>query len=209
MPLNEVKAKISTFVIKNSEMKQYFKRVVQILLTVVIIVLWASKGYSQGDYDKTLKAKDTLFTQGKFSYRDTIIPVTDLSYHLWSANGVTWRKNYVLGDRYIKFSNDVKNTYGTIDLFDRYWVNSGSTIYNNQTYATTVFIDTMGISTPSKLWINGNISATDYYYGATRMSLLNIFSGAGTDGYVLKKNGNVAQWLPEAGITEARQGMLV
>lgn len=180
-------------------MKHYFKRVVQIVVLVAIVAVSSYNGYSQGDYDKILKARDTLFTQGEFTYRDTTIDVLDLSYHLWSADGVTWRKNYVLGDRYVKFSNDVKNTYATIDLFDRYWVNSGTSIYNNQTYSTTVLIDTTGVTTTSKLWVNGNMSATDYYYGATRMSLINLFSGAGNDGYVLTRNGNTAQWLPMAG----------
>jgi len=180
-------------------MGHYIKRLIQILLTIAIVVLGAYESASQGDYDKTLKARDSLFTQGQFVYRDTVIPVLDISYHLWSADGITWRKNYVNGDRYVKLSNDVKNSYGTIDLLEKYWVNSGATIYNNQSYATKVFIDTMGVTTDSKLWVNGNLSATDYYYGNTRMSLTNIYSGTGTDGYVLTKNGDVAQWLPSAG----------
>lgn len=152
-----------------------------------------------GDKDISLRAIISLSTDSLFIYRDTIISVLDLSYNEWSSNGSTWRKNYVLGDRYMRISNDAKHTWVTIDLYDRYWVNSGSTIYNNQAYGTKVLIDTTGVIGNYDLFVRGNTSSKQYFLRGDTLSLKNVYAGSGVNGYVLTKNGSTATWTPQAG----------
>jgi len=169
------------------------------LLIAFLFASFIGKAQYSGDKDLSLRAIKSLSTDSLFVYRDTTIAVLDLSYHQWSSDGATWRKSYTLGDRYLRISNNAKNTWATIDLYDRYWVNSGSTIYNNQTYGTRVLIDTTNVTGNFDLYVRGNTSSKQYFLRGDTLSLKNVYSGSGVNGYVLTKNGSTATWQPQSG----------
>ena len=163
------------------------KKLFFILLAFASITTFAQ----QGDYDTKQRASYAIQTDSLFIYKTDTIPVTDITYHEWSADGLTWRKTHVITDRYLRISNDVKETFAIIDLMGLYpyWLQDGNTIYNNPAYSNSVLVDVL---------TSGNIIADYYFLGADSLSLLNINSGTGTDGYVLVKVGNNAEWQPVA-----------
>ena len=54
-----------------------------------------------GDYDQTLRARDTLFTDYHFVYRDTVIPVLDITYHEFSSDSLNWHKAWEIGRAHV------------------------------------------------------------------------------------------------------------
>lgn len=60
--------------------------------------------------ERYVKATETLETGNNFVYKSVNIPVADVTYHEFSADSITWRKNYVAGDCYVRFNNYSDNS---------------------------------------------------------------------------------------------------
>jgi hypothetical protein len=131
--------------------------------------------------------------------RDTVVPILDVSYHEWSADASTWRDEYVLGDRYLRISNDVENTWVEIDLYDRYWVlGTDSAIYVNTDYANRILIDTTTAPSNFKVFTTGDVGADYYFLGTDSLTHTNMYNGGAVDGYTLVASGDTAIWQPAA-----------
>ena len=87
----------------------------RILSTIGALLLLTWVSHSQV-LERYVKATETLETGDEFVYQSVDIPVLDITYHEWSADSVTWRKNFVSGDCYIRFSNDVKTTWAAYNI---------------------------------------------------------------------------------------------
>src|SRR3972149_159466 len=88
------------------------------LLTILFSLLSGSTvGPDLVDYAVVQRARDTLITDSLFKYQGVLIPVLDITYHEFSTTTpYVWKKEYVEGDRYMRFSNDVKETWYIMDL---------------------------------------------------------------------------------------------
>lgn len=146
---------------------------------------------SVGDYDQTIRARDTLFTDYHFVYRDTVIPVLDISYHEFSADSINWHKPWVTGDIYIRISNDVKNTWkvlNIIDLIDPLWARDGDNIYN---------LNDGTVNVVNSLHVSDSIDTDNFYFlngDSLRITWLNATDGSTGD--ILQNIGGVAYWIP-------------
>jgi len=90
------------------------KKLLTILFTLLATITFAQ---NVGDYDVVQRARDTLITDSLFKYQGVLIPVLDITYHEFSTTTpYVWKKEYVEGDRYMRFSNDVKETWYIMDL---------------------------------------------------------------------------------------------
>jgi len=178
------------------------KIMIQVVATWIIWLVTALNGSTQvSTLDHNVRATDTLETQNVFIYQDSIIPVLDISYHEWSADGVTWRKNFVSGDSLLRISNNVKNDWVVLDYKNGvtpYWILDGlGNLYTNGELVTNnVGIDTTG--NDFKLDVNGDINMWGYpFISGDSLALDNIYNGAsGQDGYVLTYSGDTAIWMP-------------
>lgn len=82
----------------------------KILTILLVFAAFISHAQIQERY---VKGTETLETGNKFIYKTVDIPIADVTYHQFSADSVTWRKNYVVGDCYVRFSNVSSNPQGT------------------------------------------------------------------------------------------------
>lgn len=149
---------------------------------------------SRGDYDQTLRARDTLFTDYHFVYRDTVIPVLDISYHEFSSDGNSWHKPWVEGDTYIRISNDVKNTWkvlNIIDIVDPLWArDSVGGIYN---------LNPGDVHIMNSLEVEDSINTNNFYFldgDSLRITSLNARDG--TSNQILTNINGVAYWMNPA-----------
>ena len=146
---------------------------------------------SVGDYDQTIRARDALFTDYHFVYRDTVIPVLDISYHEFSSDSINWHKPWAPGDIYIRISNDVKNTWkvlNIIDLIDPLWAHEGDNIYNLNEGTVNVL---------NSLHVSDSIDTDNFYFlngDSLRITWLNATDGSTGD--ILQNIGGVAYWIP-------------
>ena len=171
-------------------------KMIKYTTAVVIAIMWALNGYGQGQIDDVMHATDTTITDNVFEYHDTIIPVLDLTYHEFSSDKISWHKQYALTDNYVRFSNDVKNSWWVLDLRDDpplWLISSDSSAYlNPDKNVDTVLFDVPITST-------SNIDAA--YYFINSLSLTNIYNGDNNpiqDGYILVHRGDTARWEPAA-----------
>ena len=149
---------------------------------------------SVGDYDQTIRARDTLFTDYHFVYRDTVIPVLDISYHEFSADSINWHKPWVTGDIYIRISNDVKNTWkvlNIIDIIDPLWArDSVGGIYN---------LNLGDVHIMNSLEVEDSINTNNFYFldgDSLRITSLNARDG--TSNQILTNINGVAYWMNPA-----------
>jgi hypothetical protein len=180
--------------------KKVSKTWLKIALTGIFAFV-ATVSFGQvGKYEPNLHARDTLETDQRFMVaRDTVVPILDVSYHEWSADASTWRDEYVLGDRYLRISNDVENTWVEIDLYDRYWVlGTDSAIYVNTDYANKILIDTTTAPSNFKVFTTGDVGADYYFLGTDSLTHTNMYNGGAVDGYTLVASGDTAIWQPAA-----------
>lgn len=161
-------------------------------------VFMAVSLYGQvGDYDVNMRIRDTLEVIPDFMVSDdTTIWLTDLSYHEFSADRITWRKGYVLGDQYIRISNNAKYDWVILDLFPSYWtLGEDSNLYVNTDYANRVFIDTTAAPDNFNLWVNGDVNGDYYFLNGDSLTHTNIYNGGdGADGMFLRFSGDTAVW---------------
>lgn len=167
------------------------------LFVLLLLAGFVSVG-QVGDYDINLHARDTLETDQVFMVAaDTLIPITEVSFHQWSSDGITFHRHYVLGDRYLRISNDVQNTWVIVDLYDRYWVlGNDSAIYVNTDYANRILVDTTAAPSNFTIFTTGDMGADYYFLGEDSLTLTNIYNGGTTDGYILVASGDTAIFVP-------------
>jgi len=92
----------------------------RILNTILALFLFALVSNAQIQ-ERYVKAIETLETGVSFVYQGIDIPVLDITYHEFSADSLTWRKNFVEGDCYVRFSNEVDNSTDQHPA-DSWWV---------------------------------------------------------------------------------------
>jgi hypothetical protein len=174
----------------------------RLLLTFIVLIAVISS-YAQriGDYDKNSRVTDTLETEDVFMYQNVIIPVLDISYHEWSADGSSWHKEYTSADSLLRVSNDTKTSWVVLNYKNGirpYWIldDNGNLYTNGDLVTNNVGIDTTG--NDFKLDVNGNINMWGYpFINGDSLTLTNIYNGGDSDnGYVLTYSGDTALWQP-------------
>jgi len=181
----------------------------KILTAILVFVAFISHAQIQ---ERQVKATETLETGNKFIYKTVDIPVADVTYHQFSADSVTWRKNYVAGDCYVRFSNVSSNPQGThaswwglnICNLGRDTLGGLDTLYVYYYSSDTIsYIDTIvskdHINIPAPDTLTGstiNFQDTLSHTHAVYLNLddLQDVDASPTDGQVLKWNSVSEQW---------------
>lgn len=91
----------------------------------ILFMLISSLAWSQGFVERHLLSTEITETENSFVYRHYYIPVLDITYHEFSADSITWRKDYVAGDCYVRFNNYVSNQVDDSPIYhpeDKWWV---------------------------------------------------------------------------------------
>src|SRR5690554_5299979 len=96
------------------------------LWILFILVTVASVTNAQGLVERYVRATEILQTNLHFVYQGTYTPVQDITYHEFSADSLTWRKDFQEGDCYIRFANTTTNSTnpytGLTGYHDDWWV---------------------------------------------------------------------------------------
>jgi len=188
------------------------KRLLFLLLFIPVIgfgqAVVSPSTLTVGDYDRNLMARDTLFSQSYFAYRDTIIPVLDVTYHQFSSDSINWHKLWVTGDNYIRVSNNVKYNWKVLkilDLLDPLWKrDTHGGIYNTNVYDVHVM---------NSLEVEDSINTNNFYFldgDSLRITKLNATDGVSGD--ILQNINGKAYWIPitqvfdSAGFYDAQNG---
>jgi hypothetical protein len=87
------------------------------LITFLFISVFA-QAQKTGDKTTNVTARDTLKADTEFVYRDTIIPMLDVTYHEFSVDSITWSKEGA-GANWIRFSNKNKNEWDVYSLLEK------------------------------------------------------------------------------------------
>lgn len=150
-----------------------------------------------GYYDNLIRAKDSLIVDVDFmKSADTTVYLTDVTYHEFSSDSVTWSKNPSATDRWMRVSSDAKFTWKVLDLegLERYWLNDGVYIYNNEDYGTKVHINTALVDS-FDLNVGGDINTYGYIFiDKDSLSHTNIYNGGAVAGMYLVASGDTAVW---------------
>lgn len=91
----------------------------------ILFMLISSLAWSQGFVERHLLSTEITETENSFIYRHYYIPVLDITYHEFSADSITWRKDYHEGDCYVRFNNYVSNQTTDSPIYhpeDKWWV---------------------------------------------------------------------------------------
>ena len=95
-------------------------------LLTIIMTLFVVYASGQGINERYVRARERLETNLHFIYQGNYIPAKDITYHEFSADSTTWRKNYVAGDCYVRFANTTANItnpyYSTTGYHNNWWV---------------------------------------------------------------------------------------
>lgn len=193
------------------------KKILKIALLFAIVFFIALSANSQV-LEKDVKATENLETGVNFIYRGIKIPVADVTYHEFSADSVTWRKNYVSGDCYVRFNNYSDNSV-TKHPANRWWGLNICTLGQQQSGGIdtlfvyyyqndTIFsIDTIVVSDGV---VDINIPAPDTITGSTinyqdtvghthalyiNLNDLEDVNATPTNGQVLKWNSVSGKWV--------------
>jgi hypothetical protein len=150
-----------------------------------------------GYYDNLIRAKDSLIVDVDFmKSADTTVYLTDVTYHEFSSDSVTWSKNPSATDKWMRVSSDAKFTWKVLDLegLERYWLNDGVYIYNNEDYGTKVHINTALVDS-FDLNVGGDINTYGYIFiDKDSLSHTNIYNGGAVAGMYLVASGDTAVW---------------
>lgn len=92
-------------------------------LLTIIMTLFVVYASGQGTNERYVKARERLETNLHFIYQNTYIPVNDATYHEFSSDSVTWRKNYQEGDCYVRFANTTNNSVNPYSGLNGYHTN--------------------------------------------------------------------------------------
>ena len=98
------------------------------ILTGLILLALTSSG--QGIVERYVKGIENVETNLHFIYQGTYIPVLDITYHEFSADSVTWRKEYEDGDCYIRFNNFTDNSTNPYNGLTGYHPDSTWWVFN-------------------------------------------------------------------------------
>lgn len=159
-----------------------------LLLTALFISSIAIGQTRLGDYDVSIHAKEVLeIDADSVVVQDTSTFPLDMSYIRWSADGAVFRKNYILGDTWMEHSNTSKTSFDTIRFALNLWEVSGDTV--KLVDDKIVYNDTI---------IGDYVQSIVYFLGTDTLSLTNMYSDDGVDGYVLTRDGSTAIWQPSA-----------
>jgi len=79
------------------------------ILTIFFLLL-STIAFSQGIVERHILSTDITETENSFIYRHIYVPVLDITYHEFSADSITWSKDYHAGDCYIRFNNYIDNS---------------------------------------------------------------------------------------------------
>lgn len=91
----------------------------------ILFMLISSLAWSQGFVERHILSTEITETENSFIYRHYYIPVLDITYHEFSADSITWRKDYHEGDCYVRFNNYVSNQTTDSPIYhpeDKWWV---------------------------------------------------------------------------------------
>lgn len=179
-------------------------------LALVGLLLFAEV-YSQGVVERTVTGIDRVTTEADFYYRGTNIPVLDITYHEFSADGNTWRKGYVSGDCYVRFANTTNNSANPNGTGGGYhstwWVfnfceqtgGSNDTIYI-VVGGDTIQVNDLTITIPEPETLTG--STTNYQDSVYHTHQIELYindmldvDADYIDGYVIKYNEVLRQWI--------------
>jgi len=200
------------------------------LLGTLVVLFLSANVFGQGKIERYVTATDKLQTNLHFIYEGIYTPVKDITYHEFSADSVTWRKNYVEGDCFIRFANTTTNATNPYTGYSGYhedwWVfnfctcngaikpGGGiiDTIFIEYHSVDTIYIDTIppgepiDIVIPAPDTITG--STTNFQDTARHTHQLYIFLNDNedvdaypTNGQVLKWNSTLEQWIAADDLT--------
>ena len=174
--------------------------------------------------ERSVEGIEYIQTNDELIYQGIHIPVLDISYHEFSSDSITWRKDYQPGDCYMRFANTTSNTTnpytakqgyhdewfglnlcdlggeagGGIDTMFVYYYQS-DTIYQID---TIVIGDTnLNLKIPSPETITGsttNYSDTSYHTHAVNLymgDIRNVDTTGVQNGQVLKWNSVTKEWI--------------
>jgi len=174
-------------------------------LIVLIFTVMVVTAHGQGVLERKVKATETLETGVSLVYRNYDIPLLDVSYHEFSSDSVTWRKNYQNGDCYVRFANTVDNSVtkhpswwvynfcqGTTSGLDTIIVDYGATkdTLTAGNYTVTMSIpDTITGSTANQMTSGGHTHAIQIYLNDNED-----VNASPSDGQVLKYNAISGKW---------------
>jgi hypothetical protein len=190
------------------------------LWILFILVMVTVVTNAQGLVERYVRAIEILQTNLHFVYQGTYTPVQDITYHEFSADSLTWRKDFQEGDCYIRFANTTSNTTnpytGLSGYHDDWWVFNFCTcngaIQEGGGSVDTIFVDygtlvdtvLVGefVKIPQPDTITG--STVNYQDTLTHTHELVIYIGDNedvdttgvADGYVLKYNEITGNWEP-------------
>ena len=152
-------------------------------LFIIIISIFSLNCFSQ-DRDGTMTIDDTLFVNDVFKYLDTIIPVTDITYHEFSTDNIAWTKD-TTGANWVRFSNDVKNTWWVLpySAFETYWQVENDTLKPFGDYV-------VGIDSAIFEYIDSKL----YLIEGDTLAITDLNGGDGTEGQTLIYVGGSPVW---------------
>lgn len=159
----------------------------KLLFFVFMILTVTAFGQRTGVKDKSIHATQLLETDADtILVGDTTTYPLDVQYSEWSSDGVTFEKDYNVGDTWLRFSSFSKQSWDTIRVYVGLWTLSGDTIYASY---PNVNMDTVVVT--------DKIDAPLYLLNGDTLSLTNIPTGIGGDGtYYLRYGGDTAYWSP-------------
>lgn len=150
-----------------------------------------------GYHDNLIRAKDSLIVDVDFmKSADTTVYLTDVTYHEFSSDSVTWSKNPSATDKWMRVSSDGKLTWKVLNLegLEKYWLNDGVYIYNNEDYGTKVHINTALVDS-FDLNVGGDINTYGYIFiDKDSLNHTNIYNGGAVAGMYLVASGDTAVW---------------
>lgn len=80
------------------------------VLSLLVIFLLFSGVVDAQIVERNIEATEYIQTNDEFIYQTVHIPVLDITYHEFSSDSLTWRKDFQEGDCYVRFANTTTNT---------------------------------------------------------------------------------------------------
>ena len=82
----------------------------KLIIALLTAFLFVGSVNGQGIIERYVTGTDKVQTNLHFIYQGTYTPVSDITYHEFSADSITWRKDYQEGDCYVRFTNTTNNS---------------------------------------------------------------------------------------------------
>jgi len=181
------------------------------IFSVIFALLLFSGIVNAQVVERSVEAIEYLQTNYEMIYQGVHIPMLDISYHEWSSDSVTWRKNYVDGDCYLRISNDVKDTWVGINMCGEGTGTSliDSIVICSNGVCDTIATGTVTVSIPAPISITGSTGNTQtdlththditFYMGDVE----DVDVAGAEDGQILKWNATSGTWVVADDLTGA------